>query len=64
MEKFIILLGSIALIAGISLLMSFPIMWLWNWLMPVIFGLVKITFWQSFGINLLCGILFKNPSSS
>lgn len=34
-------------------------MWLWNWLMPVIFKLPAITFWQSAGLLLLSHILFK-----
>jgi hypothetical protein len=32
--------------------------WLWNWLMPAIFGLGVITFWQAFGIVLLAKLLF------
>lgn len=43
MEILIKFLGVIALIVIIAILLSFPIMWLWNWLMPVIFGLTKIT---------------------
>jgi hypothetical protein len=31
---------------------------LWNWLMPAIFGLGVITFWQAFGIVLLAKLLF------
>ncbi len=31
---------------------------LWNWLMPMIFGLKVITFWQAFGIVLLAKLLF------
>ncbi|HUU38841.1 MAG TPA: hypothetical protein VMW46_11645 [Candidatus Desulfaltia sp.] len=31
---------------------------LWNWLMPAIFGLGEITFWQAFGIVLLAKLLF------
>jgi hypothetical protein len=34
-------------------------MLLWNWLMPNIFGLPEITFWQAIGLNLLSTILFK-----
>lgn len=63
MEKLLIFLGTIMVILVMSLLFAFPIMWLWNWLMPVIFGLIKITFWQALGVNLLCGILFKNINS-
>src|SRR5260370_41286018 len=31
---------------------------LWNWLLPPIFGLREITFWQALGILALCRILF------
>jgi hypothetical protein len=31
---------------------------LWNWLMPAIFGLHAITYWQALGLMLLCWILF------
>lgn len=34
------------------------VMLLWNWLMPAIFGLPCITFWQAFGLLALCKILF------
>ncbi|HKJ86096.1 MAG TPA: hypothetical protein VKA06_08465 [Spirochaetia bacterium] len=33
---------------------------LWNWLMPEIFGLTRITYWQAWGLFLLFSILFKN----
>ena len=39
-----------------------PLMILWNWLMPTIFGLTKITFWQACGLQLLATILFKSTS--
>lgn len=48
----------------ISLLMGFPVMWLWNALLPEIFGVKHIGFWQALGLNLLCGFLFKGSSSS
>ena len=31
---------------------------LWNWLLPPLFGIHQITFWQALGILLLCRILF------
>lgn len=33
------------------------VMHLWNWLMPAIFGLKMITFWQSLGLLVLARIL-------
>ena len=37
---------------------SFLIMSLWNWLMPGVFGLHLISFWQAAGILFLSKILF------
>jgi hypothetical protein len=38
---------------------GFVVMWLWNWLMPVIFGLHAITYWQALGLLVLSKILFS-----
>lgn len=32
--------------------------YLWNWLLPPLFGVPQITFWQALGMLLLCRILF------
>jgi hypothetical protein len=34
------------------------VMFLWNWLLPMLFGVHTITFWQALGIVLLSRILF------
>ena len=44
-------------IVGLAILLGFIIMWLWNWLMPMIFGLTTLTFWESVGIFILLKIL-------
>lgn len=44
----------------LALLIGGPLWLLWNWLMPTIFGLPYITFWQAVGLNLLSTILFKS----
>jgi len=31
---------------------------LWNWLLPPLFGLREVTFWQALGVLALCRILF------
>jgi hypothetical protein len=36
---------------------SFVVMSLWNWLMPPVFGLRVITFWQALGLLVLSRIL-------
>lgn len=48
----------------IVLILALPVMWLWNWLMPLIFGLTKLTFLQALGLNLLTNLLFKSPKTS
>lgn len=53
----------ILLILLVPFIFALPVMWLWNWLMPEIFGLVTIGYWQAFGIMALCGILFKGGKS-
>jgi uncharacterized membrane protein YgcG len=34
------------------------VQWLWNWLLPDIFGLRRVTFWEALGLLALCRILF------
>lgn len=51
------------LIAGAIALFGFVTMKLWNWLMPEIFGLTTISYWQAWGLMLLSWILFKNIGS-
>ncbi|MGA9071816.1 MAG: hypothetical protein WB424_16245 [Terracidiphilus sp.] len=34
------------------------VMHLWNWLLPMLFGVSTITFWQALGLVLLSRILF------
>jgi len=64
MSEFGDILAELGLLILISIFIALPTMLLWNWLMPVIFGLIKISFLQALGLNLLCGLLFKNSSSS
>lgn len=59
-EAFFLVVGLFLLNA---IILAFPTMWLWNWLMPDIFGLVKIDLYQAMGINFLSGILFKTNIS-
>jgi uncharacterized protein YqfA (UPF0365 family) len=59
-----IIMLAVIIIVFISILFAFPTMWLWNWLMPVIFGLPKITIWKALGLNFLFAILFKGNTIS
>ena len=53
------ILGGIVLAAALALLFGLVVMVLWNWIMPEVFGLNPLTYWQSWGIVLLAHILFK-----
>lgn len=54
---FIVIFGAIA-IAALALLFGYVVMLLWNWLIPAIFGLGIINFWQAVGIVILAKLLF------
>jgi len=54
-----VILGGVALAVILAFLFGFFVMLLWNWLMPDIFGLGTITYWQSWGLVLLAHLLFK-----
>lgn len=60
----IIGVGFVALVVVLSALMALPFMWLWNGLMPDIFGLKTLGFLQSWGLLILSGIIFKDSSFS
>ena len=64
METVIKFLTFIGIFIVIGVVISLPVMWLWNWLMPEIFGLITITFWQALGLSLLSSFLFKSTNSS
>ena len=48
----------IAFVVVAAAVFGFIIMHLWNWLMPGIFGLHTITYWQGLGLLILAKILF------
>lgn len=51
-------------LAVIALAAAVPLHFLWNWLMPELFGLKSIGYWQAWGLFWLCGLLFKSSSLS
>lgn len=57
--------GAIALIIIIGLIISFPVMLLWNGcLVGAIAGVNQISWLQAWGILVLCGLLFKTTVGS
>lgn len=64
MDKLIVVLiviGGVAIIAALSAL---PLMLLWNWLMPGLFGLPVLSFWQALGLMFLASLIFGRGGSS
>lgn len=57
--RWVIPIGFLVIAAGFSAV----VMLLWNWLIPAIFGLSVINFWQAAGILAFCRILFGSFSS-
>jgi hypothetical protein len=54
----------IVVLCIVAVLVAFPVKWMWNYLMPELFGLKEIGFWQALAMFVLCGLLFKPTSSS
>lgn len=64
LEVLVTIIGILVIAFLLDLLLAWPFMLLWNWLMPMIFGLTTLTFWQSFGLMLLASFLFKGNSTN
>ena len=52
---------TLAIICGTIIVLSVPMMYLWNWLMPFIFGLPKLNLLQTIGLSVLINMLFSKP---
>jgi len=57
LEAFFIVIGLLLLLA---IILAFPTMWLWNWLMPKLFSVTQIDLYEAMGVNFLANILFKS----
>ena len=49
----------IGIVVGVVLLLTLPTMWLWNYVMPTVFGLPEISVWQTLVLLILAEIFFK-----
>ena len=68
MNSFLTAIGAlvtvVVFIVAFGLLMSLPVMWLWNaCLVPAVSGVKELGWLQSWGMLVLCGFLFKSSSS-
>lgn len=68
MEVLSKIIGAIVLMLAIGLVValfiSLPVMWLWDAVMPDLFGLKTITWTQALWLSLLCSFLFKSSTTS
>ena len=58
-QKILMGIGFAILGIGLLFLFGYVVMLLWNWLVPDIFGLKRVSYWQAWGLLALCTILFK-----
>jgi hypothetical protein len=58
------ILGVIAVAFALSILLAFPVKWLWNATLPELFGFKEIGVWMAWKITFLCSILFKSHNFS
>ena len=51
-------IGGLAAAVLAALVFGIVVMYLWNWLMPMLFRLPVIGFWEAFGLTLLARLIF------
>lgn len=57
-EVFVLLVLTFSAAVLFSFVTAWVVMLLWNWLMPEIFDISTITYWQAFGMMILSSMLF------
>ena len=66
-EKIFIGIGAsvaiVILVAGIGILVAFPIKWTWNTTMPYLFSLPTITWGKAWCLHFLAASLIKSTAS-
>ena len=55
---------ALATMVIVSAMLAIPVWLLWNWLMPVIFGLPEISVFQSAGLLLLTSLMFEKAGQT
>ncbi len=53
------IVSSLTGLIGFALIGAIPIMLLWNWLMPALFGLTKVGLLKALGLSILAGLLIR-----
>lgn len=62
--KFLLILVVIFAAVLISFLYGAILMWLWNTIIVIVFAAPVLTYWQAYGICIICSILFKSTNIS
>ena len=63
LKVFVTVLASVGILAFaciIGLLLAFPVMWCWNYVMPYLFNLKEITWGMAWCLNFLSTCLIKS----
>ena len=55
-------IGAVGVLALLIIMQAVPVYYFWNWLMPQLFNLPLITFWQALGLLILSSALFKTTN--
>ena len=63
-EKFLLILGVIFMALIFSFIYGAILMWLWNMIIVAMFGAPILSYWQAYGICIICSILFKDSNVS
>lgn len=68
MDMFLKVVGGIVVVflilAGLSLLLSWPLMWCWNYVMPYMFSFKTLTWSQAWCLSFVSGVLLKSSTVS
>jgi hypothetical protein len=58
-----IIFGALALAFGLSILLAFPVKWLWNSTVTELFNFPVISVWMAWKLSFLSALLFKSYST-
>lgn len=64
-KAFVTIVSGVLFLVFLSFVFSWPVYMLWNGcLVDAVEGVKQVTWLQAWGINFLCGMLFKNNSTT
>lgn len=56
-------ISAIAIASMLIFIFTFPVMWLWNALIPSIFNGPYLTFWQTFGLMIMVRLIIPSTEN-